>query len=149
LPILRDWLADSRRLGALGRVTAVDGFDPVLGVEKKARQAARTKKKGLSHGQPAAPSRAEKMQERAGDGRLGKAVASAEQRRAQAMEIVGKDESHSKGKAPRMAMVRHGSSISSIESGVLGPSRRGSVSSDEVEAVINKASSGDNLSPSK
>jgi hypothetical protein len=145
LPILRDWLADSRRLGGLGRVTVVDGFDPVLGTEKKARQAARTKKKGLSHpdssdGSP--PSKSDQVKEKMREkGMLGKAVASAEAKREQAMEIVGKDESHAKSKsgAPRMAMVRSGSSISSIDSGVLGPGRRSSVSSSEVKDALRQA----------
>jgi hypothetical protein len=146
LPILRDWLADSRRLGALGRVTAVDGFDPVLGAEKKARQEARTKKKGLrSDSSPTKDTKKDKLKAKAEQhGSLGKAIANVEKRREEAMEAVGKDESKNKSKsgAPRMAMARHGSSVSSIGSEVLGPGRRSSVSSGEIEGVLKEASAG-------
>jgi hypothetical protein len=147
LPILRDWLADPLRLGALGRVTAVDGFDPKLQEEKKARQEARTKKKGIKSDSPAKQSRSEKMREDAAKrpGMVGKTVGRAEALREQAMEAVGKDESKGRGKsgAPRMAMARSGSSMSSIGSGVLGPNRRGSVSSEEIEGVLREAGGAD------
>lgn len=48
LPDLRDWLASPERLGALGRVTAVDGFDEGLKEAKKARAKMRKEGKGIS-----------------------------------------------------------------------------------------------------
>jgi hypothetical protein len=47
LPLFRDWLADENRLGALGRITAVDGFDEGLKAEKQERQDGRKAQKGI------------------------------------------------------------------------------------------------------
>jgi hypothetical protein len=144
LPILREWLADPRRLGALGRVTVVDGFDPVLAEEKKARQKARSKTKGISsEGGPSKPSKSDKAKAEAEKRSLGKYAAKIEQAREEAMETVGKDVTHGKSGSggPRMAMARSGSSASSISGRVLGRSRSSSVSSEEIEGALQEASS--------
>ncbi|EIN12786.1 hypothetical protein PUNSTDRAFT_42281 [Punctularia strigosozonata HHB-11173 SS5] len=104
LPVLREWLGSPERLGALGRITCVDGFDEDLQKAKEARTALRKKKKGVKDGE-------------------------------------------------RVAMPRRGSSLSSIDSGVLGqkekkgvlgsmhvgkgkPSIGRSVSSGEIEKAL-------------
>lgn len=140
LPVLRAWLADARRLGALGRVTCVDGFDPALKREKKARAATRKRGKGVQEGD------AEKGKEGNAGAKKTGAVARVKQAadgvETKVMEAVGKDESHAKGKGGaggRMALPRSGSSVSSIGSGILGEGRRGSVSSDEVKGALAKA----------
>jgi hypothetical protein len=134
LPTLRTWLMDNSRLGALGRVTAVDGFDEGLKKEKEARSALRKKGKGVPPSEPKQPRNG-----------VGKVVDVAEEQQQKVMAAVGKDQSKAKtNDAPgRMVLPRRGSSVSSIESGVLGPDRRGSVSSREVEDIMHEAQKGD------
>lgn len=139
LPVLRKWLADNAHLGALGRVTCVDGFDPGLERAKKARTEARKRGRGVQDDKKKDEGVAN------GEGKKGpvaRAKQAADGVESKVMAAVGKDESHAKGKggdAGRMAVPRKSSSLSSIGSGILGAGRRGSVSSDEVKDALAKA----------
>lgn len=85
LPTLRAWLAAPGCLGALGRVTCVDGFDPVLKQAKLARSAARKEKKGVKDGERVAMPRRGSSVSSIGSGVIGRgrrSVSSGEIKRA-------------------------------------------------------------------
>ncbi|KAJ7777428.1 hypothetical protein B0H16DRAFT_1407103 [Mycena metata] len=113
LPILEKWLSDQRRLGGLGNVRAMDGFDEELKGMKEDRADRKAKLTGV-------PRKGKKDGEKKdGGGDKGKDKAG------------DKDEPTGK-----LVPVPGGSSASSISSGLVG---RESVSSEEVQEALNKA----------
>ncbi|KAJ7089855.1 hypothetical protein B0H15DRAFT_274648 [Mycena belliarum] len=92
LPVLQTWLADGRRLGALGGVCAMDGFDEGLKGMKEARGKEKAELTGVE---------ADDGKEKGTNGKKGK-------------------KGKGKGGKGRMVPVRAGSSVSSISSGAIG-----------------------------
>ncbi|KIJ54279.1 hypothetical protein M422DRAFT_25206 [Sphaerobolus stellatus SS14] len=132
LPIFQKWLAEEGNLAALGKVTAMDGFDETLKKWKKERQDEKRKAKGLKPHQSSEGKDKGKEKDNGTDAN-----------KSDNAKEDDNDENGDDGEIPKMAMpssqkgrlIKRLGSVGSIGSGKLG-SRSSSVSSDEIKAVL-------------
>ncbi|KAJ7780249.1 hypothetical protein DFH07DRAFT_765537 [Mycena maculata] len=112
LPLFEAWLADASRLGGLGRVRAMDGFDKGL---EKMKEGRKTEKETLTGwGKKDKKGKGKGKDKDEGEGAAG-------------------EDKETVGGTGKMVLVRKGSSVNSIGGGVV---RKESVSSQEVEGAL-------------